>query len=258
MSFNPLGKACRMPDAAETAASEDRLLGRRVRLRQPRDGYRAAIDPVLLAAAVAAGSGERVADLGCGVGGALLCLAARCPEVSVTGVERDPGLAALARDNLGLNGFEDRTAIVEGSVADPIPGAPFDRVMMNPPFLPLGRGRASAHPVKAAANVEDGLDLAGWVAAAARALKPRGWLTLVHRADRIDEICAALRPGFGALTLFPLWPRAGEPARRVLVQARRGGRAPATLAAGLVLHEADGGYTEAAQAVLRDGAPLAL
>jgi tRNA1(Val) A37 N6-methylase TrmN6 len=247
-----------MPEAAEPAAGEDRLLGERVRLLQPRDGYRAAIDPVLLAAAVPAGSGERVADLGCGVGAALLCLAARCPEVSVTGVERDPGLAAFARENLGLNELAGRAAIVEGSAADPIPGAPFDRVMMNPPFLPPGRGRASAHPVKAAANVEDGLDLAGWVAAAARALKPRGWLTLIHRADRVDEICTVLQPGFGSLTLFPLWPRAGESARRVLVQARRGGRSPAVLAAGLVLHEADGHYTPAAQAVLRDAAPLAL
>lgn len=258
MSFNLRGKACRMPEAAEPAASEDRLLGGRVRLLQPRDGYRAAIDPVLLAAAVPAVPGEHVADLGCGVGAALLCLAARCPEVSVTGVERESGLAALARENLGLNGLAGRCAIVEGSVADPIGGALFDRVMINPPFLPPGRGRASAHPVKAAANVEAGLDLAGWVAAAAGVLRPRGWLTLVHRADRIDEICAALRPGFGSLTLFPLWPKAGEPARRVLVQARRSGRSPAVLAAGLVLHEADGGYTPAAQAVLRDAAPLAL
>ncbi|MGK9171177.1 methyltransferase [Inquilinus limosus] len=249
-----------MPEgqAGTAPAGEDRLLGGRVRLLQPRDGYRAAIDPVLLAAAVPAGPGERVVDLGCGVGAALLCLAARCPEVSVTGVERDPGLASLARDNLELNGLAGRAAIVEGSVADPVPGAPFDRAMMNPPFLPPGRGRASGHPVKAAANVEGGLDLAGWVAAAARALKPRGWLTLIHRADRIDEICAALRPAFGSLTLFPLWPRAGEAARRVLVQARRGGRSPAVLAAGLVLHEADGSFTTAAQAVLRDATPLHL
>jgi tRNA1(Val) A37 N6-methylase TrmN6 len=247
-----------MPEAAERAAGEDRLLDGRVRLLQPRDGYRAAIDPVLLAAAVPAMPGERVADLGCGVGTALLCLAARCPEVSITGVERDPGLAAFARENLGLNELAGRAAIVEGSVADLIPGAPFDRVMMNPPFLPPGRGRASAHPVKAAANVEDGVDLAGWVAAAARVLKPRGWLTLIQRADRVDEICAVLQPSFGALTLFPLWPRVGAPARRVLVQARRGGRSPAVLAAGLVLHEADGDYTPAAQAVLRDAAPLAL
>jgi tRNA1(Val) A37 N6-methylase TrmN6 len=247
-----------MPEAAAAASGEDRLLDGRVRLRQLREGYRAAIDPVLLAAAVAAEPGERVADLGCGVGAALLCLAARCPGVAVTGVERDPVLAGLARENLGLNGLAGRAMIAEGSVADPIPGGPFDRVMVNPPFLPPGRGRASAHLIKAAANVEDGLALDGWIAAAARALKPRGWLTLVHRADRIDEICAALRPGFGSMTLFPLWPRAGEPARRVLVQARRGGRSPAVLAAGLVLHEADGGYTEAAQAVLRDAAPLAL
>ena len=247
-----------MPEAVAAASGEDRLLDGRVRLRQLREGYRAAIDPVLLAAAVAAEPGERVADLGCGVGAALLCLAARCPGVAVTGVERDPVLARLARENLGLNGLAGRAAIVEGSVADPIPGAPFDRVMVNPPFLPPGRGRASAHPIKAAANVEDGLALDGWIAAAARALKPRGWLTLVHRADRIDEICAALRPAFGSVTLFPLWPKAGAPARRILVQARRGGRSPAVLSAGLVLHDADGGFTPAAQAVLRDAAPLAV
>jgi len=252
-----------MPDGregggAEAAAGEDRLLGGRVRLLQPRDGYRAAIDPVLLAAAVAAGPGERVADLGCGVGAALLCLAVRCPEVVVVGIEREPGLAALAIENLRLNGLEARGTILRGSVADPIPGAPFDRVMMNPPFLPPGRGRASAHPVRAGANVEGDLDLGGWIAMAARALKPRGWLTLIHRADRVDEICAALRPAFGSVTLFPLWPRAGEPARRVLVRARRGGRSPAVLAAGLVLHGADGRFTEATDAVLRDAAPLDL
>jgi tRNA1(Val) A37 N6-methylase TrmN6 len=244
--------------AAEAVAGEDRLLGGRVRLLQPRDGYRAAIDPVLLAAAVAAGPGERVADLGCGVGAALLCLAARCPEVVVVGIEQEPGLAALATENLLLNGLVERGKILPGDVADPIPNAPFDQVMMNPPFLPPGRGRASAHPVKAGANVEGDLDFHGWAAAAARALKPRGWLTLIHRADRVDEICAALRPAFGSMTLFPLWPKAGEPARRVLVRARRGGRSPAVLAAGLVLHEPDGTFAAAAQAVLRDAAPLHL
>jgi tRNA1(Val) A37 N6-methylase TrmN6 len=245
-------------DGAAAVAGEDRLLGGRVRLLQPRDGYRAAIDPVLLAAAVTAGRGERVADLGCGVGAALLCLAMRCPQVAVVGIEQEPGLAALATENLRLNGLAERGKIVQGDVADPIPGAPFDQVMMNPPFLPLGRGRASAHPVKAGANVESDLDLRGWAAAAAQALRPRGWLTLIHRADRVDEICAVLRPAFGSMTLFPLWPKAGEPARRVLVRARRGGRSPAVLAAGLVLHEPDGTFTAATQAVLRDAAPLDL
>lgn len=245
-----------MPEAPGLA--EDRLLDGRVRLRQLRDGYRAAIDPVLLAAAVAARPGERVADLGCGVGAALLCLAARCPRVSLTGVERDPILAGLARDNLGLNRLSGRGEIVEGSVADPIPGAPFDQVMINPPFLPPGRGRAPPHPIKAAANVEGSLALDGWIAAAAKALEPRGWLTLIHRADRIDAICAALGPDFGSVILFPLWPKAGAPARRILVQARRGGRSPAVLAPGLVLHEPDGVFTAAAEAVLRDAAPLNL
>lgn len=246
-----------MPEAPPGEAGEDRLLGGRVRLLQPRDGYRAAIDPVLLAAAVPAGPGEHVADLGCGVGAALLCLGARCPGVALTGVERSPLLAQLARENLELNGLDDRAMIVEADVGTPVADAPFDRVMMNPPFLPPGRGRASAHPIKAVANVEAGLDLQGWIDAAAAMLKPRGWLTLIHRADRVDEICAALRPGFGSITLVPLWPRTGMAARRILVQARRGGRSPAILAPGIALHAADGGFTPAAEAILRDAAPLA-
>lgn len=269
------------PDSAPEAPI-DTLLGGRVRLLQPPSGYRAAIDPVLLAAFTAARSGERVLDVGAGTGAASLCLAVRVPGVAIAGLERRAEAAALARRNVALNGLlarrnvalngllarrnvalnevERSVTILDGDLLDP-PGelAPdsFDRVMMNPPYLKAGAASPPPDPWKAAANVEGAAGLADWLRFAAAMLVPRGTLTLVHRADRIDEILAALLAArFGAVTLVPLWPKAGEEARRVLLSARRDGRAPARLTAGLVLHGPDGRYTDAAERILRDAHPL--
>ena len=76
--------------------TEDALLGGRVILRQPAEGYRVAIDPVLLAAAVPAAAGDTVLDVGSGVGAAALCLAARAPDCRVYGVEIQRDLVRLA------------------------------------------------------------------------------------------------------------------------------------------------------------------
>ncbi|MBB3263467.1 tRNA1(Val) A37 N6-methylase TrmN6 [Azospirillum sp. OGB3] len=244
----------------ESAAAFDTLLEGRVRLHQPQAGYRAAIDPVLLAAFTAAGAGERVLDVGTGTGAAALCLAARVPGVVVVGLEKRAEAAEFARRNAALNGLESRVGVLEGDLLAPppelIPGT-FDRVMMNPPYLRAGAASVPPDPWKAAANVEGEARLADWVRFAAAMLKPRGTLTMVHRADRVDEILAALHgTRFGSLTLVPLWPKAGEEARRLLVAARKGGRSPARFTAGLVLHGPDGAYGGQAQRILRDMEPL--
>ncbi len=250
-----------------TAITENRLLGGRVVLCQPASGYRAAIDPVLLAAAVPALRGERVLDLGCGVGAAALCLAARVPDCRIVGLELQPDLAALARHNAAANGVAHRFAVIEGDVRRPPPelaaaaasetGVPgFDHVMMNPPFLPAGAATPPPEATKALAHQEGAAALEDWIAAACRLLKPRGGLTLIHRADRVDAICAALRPRFGAVELIPLWPKPGRPARRLVVRARKDARSPAVLAFGLVLHRPEGGFTEEAEAILRGGKAL--
>lgn len=249
-----------MPASPDTSG-EDTLLGGRVRLHQPEDGFRVAIDTVLLAAAVPAHGGDRVLDLGCGVGGASLALMARVPGLHVTGLERAPEMAALYDENAALNGWTGTAAAVVGDVADPpaaIKAGTFDHVMMNPPYQAEGGGNVSPHPMKRDANAERGAGLAAWVAAARTALKPKGYLTIVHRADRLDHIVAALGGGFGGVAVLPLWPRTGEAAKRVIVQARLGVRTPARLLPGLVLHGAAGGYTEAAEAVIRDGGALSL
>jgi tRNA1(Val) A37 N6-methylase TrmN6 len=202
-----------------------------------------------------------VLDIGCGAGAAMLCLAARVPTCRVTGLELQASLARLAGDNAALNGFAERVAAVRGDLLSPPPRlapASFDHAMANPPFLDPATGTRSPHAGKAAANVEGDADLTAWVGFALTMLRSKGTVTFVHRADRLDFLMAALAGRAGEIVVFPLWPAAGKPAKRVLVRAGKGVATPTRLAAGLVLHHADGRYTEAAEAVLRGAAALEL
>jgi tRNA1(Val) A37 N6-methylase TrmN6 len=238
------------------ATTDDTLLGGRVILRQPATGYRAAIDPVLLAAACG-DDAQRALDLGCGAGAASLALMARVAGVQVTGIEIDAELAGLAGANAAANGWSDRFAVETGDVSA-FGQTGFDLVLANPPYLEAARADPSPDVGKRRADVEGGLPLAGWVAAALKALKPRGTCVFIQRADRLADLLAALGGKAGDIVIFPLWPRSGAPARRVIVRARKGVRTPMTLAAGLVLHEGESSYTRAADAILRDGRALAL
>lgn len=237
----------------------DALLAGRVQLAQPADGYRVALDPVLLAAAVTAAPGQTILDAGCGTGAAMLCLMERVPATLPLGIERQAEVAAIARMNLVANGRAGTAEVVEGDLGSPPPElqrATFDHVMTNPPFLPAGRGTVSPAAGREAAHVET-LALTAWVEACLKRLRSKGWLTLIQRADRLDELCAALAGKAGDLSILPIWPRVDSPsARRVLLRARKGSLGPARLLRGLVLHERNGDYTAEASAVLRDGAGL--
>lgn len=237
------------------AVTEDLLLGGRLRLLQPEDGYRAAIDPVLLAASVAVPEGARVLDLGCGTGAALLCLGWRRPDLRLVGLDADDAALALAERSAALNDMAGRGSFLRGAVEDGLPRQAFDAVMTNPPYLDPGRGTAPAIS-RRDAHMEGGADLARWLDEAIRALRPRGSLHVIHRADRLPEILALMAPRLGAIEILPLWPKAGAEARRVIVTGRLDRRTPARLLPGLVLHAADGGFTPAAEAILRGGGAL--
>ncbi len=241
------------------AMTRDTVLGGRVRLCQPRNGYRVALDPVLLAAAVPAKEGQTVLDLGTGIGAAALCLAARVPGALITGLDSDPAVLALARVNVQENGLAARMRLIDGDVGRPSPppdAAGFDHVVANPPYLKAGTATVSQHAGKARATAEGETALTDWIRAAHYWLKPGGRLTIIHRADRLDELLALMAGRFGSVTVFPVWPKAGIAARRVIVAGRQGSRAPARLLSGLVMHGPDGEYSADARRVLFDAAAL--
>lgn len=237
--------------------TEDTLLGGRVRLRQPAGGLRAGHDAVLLAAAVPARPGDRVLELGCGSGAAFLCLAARVPGIEVVAVEREPALAALARENAALNGLAERVTVIAGDVADRALRRGLPRCahgFANPPFWDAGTAPPAALRRIATHAAEAGLG--DWAGCLAAATGHRGSATLILPAARFAAGLAALAgEGFGSPALLPLWPRAEVPAKRVLLAARRGGKGPGRVLPGLVLHEG-AAATPAAAAILRDGVAL--
>jgi tRNA1(Val) A37 N6-methylase TrmN6 len=237
--------------------TEDRFLGGVMILRQPAHGYRAGADAILLAAAVEAPAGARLLEAGCGAGAALIAAALLNPETRFCGVERDTDAAALARANVALNGLGDRVEIMDGDAL--APGEPFDGIFLNPPFdeeagaqEPLAARRAS---YLTEASIDD------WIKALSNRLTGGAALTLIQRAHHLPAILAALEGRLGGTEVFPIRPRADEQAKRVLVRARKGARAPLRLLKGLDLHakhgEGEAKFTEEADAIFRGKARIA-
>ena len=245
------------------AVTEDAVLGGRLVLRQPRKGHRVGHDAILLAAACPARSGERLIELGAGVGAAGLAVARRVDDLALTLIEIDPALAALARDNAKRNALAARTRVLcldvaadAGFASAGLSRGEADHVLMNPPFNPEhnpspDRGRRFAH-----AGGDD--TLPRWAKAAAWLLRPAGTLTLIWRADGLDVALAALAGAFGGIAMLPIHPKPDAPAIRILVRAVKECRTPLAVLPGLVLAEADGRPTREAEAVLRAGAKLRL
>jgi tRNA1(Val) A37 N6-methylase TrmN6 len=250
---------------AEPDITDDAALGGRLRLLQPRRGHRFGHDAILLAAATPARAGDRIADLGAGVGSAGLAVAARVDGARVTLVEIDARLAALAGENAARNGFAGRVDAVALDVAAPVeafaaPGLAAescDIVMMNPPFHDSGKLQASPDACRRKAHEIEAGRLTDWVAAARRLLRPGGVLTLIFRADGLPALID-LVDGFGGITVMPVHPKPGAAAIRVLLAAVKASRAPFTIREGLVLAASDGTPTARIEAILRQGEALDL
>ena len=244
----------------EEALTTDRFLGGRLSVLQPRDGYRAGVDPVFLAAAVPAQAGETVLELGCGVGVASLCLGKRVPDLRLTGIELQDSYAALARRNAAENGIPMEVVTADlATLPTDLRAREFDHVIANPPYFPPGHGTPAQDPGRQTALAE-ATPLSAWVDIATKRLRPGGRLTMIQRAERLPDLHRATDTRLGSIELRPLAPREGRPARLILFSAIKGGRAPFTLHAPVILHDGprharDGDdYTAIARHVLRDGA----
>lgn len=242
--------------------TDDAVLGGRLRLLQPAKGHRVGHDALLLAASVPAEARHAI-DLGAGVGSAGLALAVRVPEARVVLVEIDPAIAALARQNAARQ-QPDLIGRVEVVTADVAllgrasgPAAPAmgsaDAVLMNPPFNDPSRHRVSPHERRARAHMGADAVLEEWVRAADRLLEAAGRLCLIHRPEALEAVLAALKGRFGAAAIRPVHPLPDAPAIRILVTALKGRRTPPSLLPGLVLADAAGRTSEAAERVLRGG-----
>ncbi len=238
----------------------DALLGGRVRLQQPRVGYRAGMDAALLAAAVRLADGERGLEAGCGAGGALLQVAARCPGAHLTGIERDPAALALARCNVTLNGADKLVSVQSGAVEAGFRAlglAQFAVAFANPPFFDDPSTLRAPHPARREAWMAD-TGLAAWTRFLLKTVGEHGRIVIIHRADRLADLLTLLGESAGSFRIRPVHPFADAPAKRVLVQAIKAGRAPLSLLPSLVLHNrgAQGRHTTQAEAILRGEAAL--
>lgn len=242
--------------------TRDDFLGGAVRLLQPKTGYRAGADPVLLAASVPAVSGETVLELGCGGGAALVCLGVRVPGIAATGVEMQPAYAALAQRNLDENGVTGRVFGADLRALPPeVKSRRFDHVIANPPYFENQRGIPPVAEDRAVSR-SGAIPLSHWVSAASKRLVPGGMATFIQRIDRLPELMSAFYAHLGALELWPIQPRAGRAARLFLLRGRKTARAAFMSHPPLVLHrgemhENDGdSYTEMVSKALRSAHPL--
>ena len=245
---------------ADQDLSRDAFLCGRLHLWQPIKGYRAATDPVLLAAACPAKPGESVLDLGCGAGAAALCLATRVAGLALHGLELQEAYATLARRNGAENGIPFQVETGDLSAMPKALRRDFDHVIMNPPYYPAAGSPSPQANRDTALRAET--PIAAWVQTASRRLRPGGWLTLIAGADSLPAVRAALSPSLGSASVLPLAPREGRPALRFLLRARKTGRGAFRLLAPFILHQGpahDGdreSYTTRANAVLRQAEGL--
>ena len=246
-----------------TGHSNNEFLGGRLTLKQPKKGYRVSSDSVFLAAAIPLKPQERILDMGVGTGGILSCLAARiggeADNCIMHGIEIQSELVILARENASKNGFDHFTKYFEGDIFNDIHECTpnyYHHVVSNPPYYEKGKISNSSHKSKSVAFGEELEDLKVWIERCVRMVRPKGYLTVIHRADRLDDILTALNAKTGSIIVYPFYSKVENDAKRVIIRAQKDGNGHLTLKSGLIVHKSDGKYTAAAEDILRHAKEL--
>ena len=231
------------------------VLNKALSLQQPEKGFRTCMDSILLAAACPITKNGRVLDLGCGVGGAGLCVMYRVQHTHLTGIDIQDDHIEIAKKNAKKNNMADRTTFLQADVRTYKTAHVFQHVICNPPYMQDGAHLSSRHAKKALAHGTS-TDLTDWVDCAYRSLEPGGSFTIIHQAEKTDKIIQKLSSRFGAIEIIPLWPKENVKAKRVIIRSLKDRKTPCTLSSGLILHRQDGQYTDETQQILRRAEPL--
>ncbi len=239
--------------------TKDYLLGEKVIINQPVSGYRAAIDAVLANSCINPANikpNSKILDMGSGTGAISLCLAHRLKDKSpiITGIELQKDLCKLSNKSAKNNAFDSFLSYINldiKNIKQELEPNSFDFVITNPPYT--AGGMPSPNNSKATAHIEGEINLSKWIETALKMLKPKGKFIIVHRADRLDDIIASLYHKTGDINIIPLISKLGQDAKRVLIIANKGSKAPLTLKKPVIIHQDNGDYTKEIENILRDG-----
>jgi len=239
--------------------THDAFLGGRLCITQPKKGFRAGIDSVLLGASVSADS-EKILDIGAGVGTAGLVgyLLSRAAQTLL--VEAQPEMVALAKRNIAQNGLEEHCAAICCNIGE---GGPvrfaagivpdhFSSVIANPPFFEANSGTLAPVVARADARHRGVLSLDDWVRVACSAVAPKGEILFINRIEHLGELLDAFQKRLGDIAVLPLASRVGQAPTRFLIRGIKGSKAPTRLLYPFVVHgETGNDYTPELADVLR-------
>jgi tRNA1(Val) A37 N6-methylase TrmN6 len=238
----------------------DTLLAGRVKLAQQEKGFRATGDALLLASAIdskVARRGARILDVGIGGGAVALSILERFKGVSATGIDAQDDMLDLAARSADLNGAGSRLALMKEDILRPsaeFRRMEFDIVVTNPPYH---EGRASPDAGRARARSAS-FSLAEWVGACIKRLRSSGTFAIVHKADKADEIIAAIKASrMGRVEIFPFYTKSTLKANRIVVRAVKDSKAPASIHPPIVLHDEGGGFSAIARRIFEQGEAIA-
>lgn len=237
--------------------TEDYLLNKKVKIFQPKDGYRAAIDAVFVASLIdekIIKPNSTILDVGSGTGAISLCLAHRLQnnKVNITGIDIQEELVELSNMSAKENGFMDflnydicdirkKTTLTAGS---------YDIVITNPPYS--DHDMPSPKESKKFAHNHQDFDLTQWLTFCLKMLKPKGYIALINRTEAINEILSAMHNKAGNIKILPLYSKPNQPAKRIIVLAQKGSHGLTSVLPPLYTHNEDGSYSEQAEKILRD------